>query len=200
LTEFHAALVTLTTTLYDDFSHTEFSMQATQDTKTLVKQTIRKFQDKARQHYQLDFPDAEIDFSLRGRCAGQAQLTASGKTRLRINLQLLNENLDDFLRQTIPHEIAHLVVLWQTRKARKKPKPHGPEWQRVMRDCFELKPIRCHSYQTKPARVVPRPYLYRCNCQQHMMTSIMHKRLTKKFQALCKQCRKPLKFIAVEQP
>lgn len=174
-------------------------MQVTQDIKTLAKQAVRKCQDKVRQHYQLDLPDAEIDFSLRGRCAGQAQLSAAGQARLRINLQLLKENLDDFLHQTIPHEIAHLVVLWQNRKTRKRPKPHGPEWQRVMQDCFELMPTRCHSYQTTPARVVPRSYTYRCNCQQHMLTSIMHKRLTKKFQAFCKQCRSPLTFIAKQK-
>ena len=173
-------------------------MQATQDIKTIAKRAIRNFQDQARQHYQLDFPDAEIDFSLRGRCAGQAQLTSAGKTRLRINLQLLKENLDDFLHQTIPHEIAHLVVLWKTRKSRKKPRPHGLEWQRVMQECFNIEPTRCHSYRTTPARVVPRPYHYRCHCQKHMLTSIMHNRLSNKVQARCKKCKTPLRFVAKE--
>ena len=174
-------------------------MSSTQDIIILAKQKILHFQDKARNYYRLDFPDAEVDFSLRGRCAGQAQITPDGKTRLRINLQLLQENQDDFLSQTIPHEIAHLVVLWKARKKRKRPNPHGPEWRQVMRNCFQLRPVRCHSYQTTPARVVTRPYIYRCSCQQHFLTAIMHKRLAKKLQALCKQCRQPLRFISIQE-
>ena len=157
---------------------------------------IRQAEKQARRFYGINLPEAAIDFSLRGRCAGQARVDRGGETCLRINQQLLAENLDDFLRNTIPHEVAHLVVNWQARKKRQRPRPHGPEWQAVMRQCYGLKALRCHSYQTTPARVVPRAFLYSCNCSEHRLTSIMHNRILRSYRALCRSCKSPLTFVA----
>ncbi len=157
--------------------------------------TVRQAETCARNFYGIKLPDAVIDFSLRGRCAGQARVERNGETCLRINQQLLAENLDDFLSKTIPHEVAHLIVNWQARKKRQRPRPHGPEWQAVMQNCFNLEPKRCHSYQTTPARIVPRPFLYSCNCREHLLTSIMHNKISRSYQALCKACKTPLSFV-----
>ena len=157
---------------------------------------IRQAEKQARRFYGINLPEAAIDFSLRGRCAGQARVDRNGETCLRINQQLLAENLDDFLSNTIPHEVAHLVVNWQARKKRQRPRPHGPEWQAVMRQCYGLKALRCHSYQTTPARVVPRAFLYSCNCSEHRLTSIMHNRISRSYRALCRSCKSPLTFVA----
>ena len=156
---------------------------------------VRHAERRARIFYAIKLPEASIDFSLRGRCAGQAIVERTGATCLRINLQLLRENLDDYLSQTIPHEVSHLVVNWQARKKRLKPRPHGTEWQTFMRDCFGLEATRCHSYQTTPARIVPRPFLYACSCREHRLTSIMHNKIGLSYQALCKACRTPLQFV-----
>jgi len=161
---------------------------------------VRRAERRARDFYALKLPEASIDFSLRGRCAGQAIVERKGATCLRINLPLLRENLDDYLSQTIPHEVSHLVVNWQARKKRLKPRPHGIEWQSVMRDCFGLEAKRCHSYQTTPARVVPRPFLYACRCREHLLTSIMHNKIGLSYQALCKACRTPLQFVDRQKP
>jgi SprT protein len=161
----------------------------------LAEKAIRNAEGRARHFYGLSLPEATIDFSLRGRCAGQARVSKNGSTNLRINSQLLVENLEDFLHTTIPHEVAHLVVNWRARKKRLRPRPHGPEWQSVMQDCFNLEAKRCHDYQTAPARVVPRPFLYACICREHHLTSIMHKRLSNNHQALCKTCRTPVMFL-----
>lgn len=164
-----------------------------------AEEAVRQAEARARSFYAIEFPDAEVDFSLRGRCAGQARVTRSGKTCLRINPVLLKENLDDFLTHTIPHEVAHLVVNWQSRNKRQRPRPHGPEWQAVMQSCFGLEPRRCHNYRTTPARVVPRSFLYSCSCRDHLLTSIMHNKISRSYQALCKVCRTPLKFIAQQE-
>lgn len=160
---------------------------------------VRKAENRARIFYGIKLPDANIDFSLRGRCAGQAKVDIIGETSLRINQQLLAENREDFLTNTIPHEVAHLVVNWQSGKNRQRPRPHGPEWRSVMRNCFGLEPRRCHNYQTSPARIVPRAFLYSCNCREHHLTSIMHNKITHSYQALCKACRTPLKFITQQK-
>ena len=156
---------------------------------------VRRAEKRARKFYAIKLPEASIDFSLRGRCAGQAIVERTGSTHLRINLKLLGENLDDYLSQTIPHEVSHLVVNWQARNKRLKPRPHGTEWQTFMRDCFGLEATRCHSYQTTPARIVPRPFLYACSCREHRLTSIMHNKIGLSYQALCKACRTPLQFV-----
>lgn len=161
--------------------------------------TVRQAEACARDFYAIKLPSAVIDFSLRGRCAGQAQVKHNGQTCLRINQQLLVENHRDYLSQTIPHEVSHLVVNWQARGKHRKPRPHGPEWQTVMQECFGLEPLRCHNYQTTPARIVPRPFLYCCNCREHLLTSIMHNRISRSYQAFCKACRTPLKFVARQE-
>jgi SprT protein len=174
-----------------------------QDHRELEQQAetaVRCAEMHACAFYGIDLPTASIDFSLRGRCAGQACIARNGQVSLRINRQLLAENLDDFLNQTIPHEVAHLVVNWPYRKKRQRPQPHGLEWQAVMQNCFGLEPKRCHSYQTTPARIVPRLFLYRCNCREHKLTSIMHNKIHRSVHALCKACKTPLKFMNRQQP
>lgn len=161
-----------------------------------VEAVVRQAEECARAFYGIKLPQATLDFSLRGRCAGQASVDRSGSTFLRINRQLLVENRDDFLSHTLPHEVAHLVVHWLALKKRQRPRPHGTEWQAVMRDCFGLEPVRCHRYVTTPARVVPRNFLYACSCREHRLTSIMHNKISRYSQALCKVCGTPLQFIA----
>jgi SprT protein len=159
-----------------------------------AEQAVRRAEARARAHYAIDLPDAVIDLSLRGRCAGQARLERS-TTLLRFNLQLLSENRGDFLAVTIPHEVAHLVVLWRSRGSRRRPKPHGVEWQSVMRNCFGLVPQRCHDYATVAARVVPHCFIYRCSCREHHLTSIIHNRIRRGPGALCRSCHTLLVFI-----
>lgn len=168
------------------------------DIIALATTTVREAEERARRAYRIDLPHAELDFSLRGRCAGQARVAANGQTSIRLNRSLLQDNLDDFLAQTIPHEVAHLVVNWQARRHRQRPRPHGVEWQSVMRDCFGLSPERCHSYRTTAARVVPRNYLYRCECRDHHLTRIMHNKIQRRARALCKTCMSPLTFLVKE--
>lgn len=166
--------------------------QSPPELEQLAENSVRQAEQRARDFYRLALPPASIDFSLRGHCAAQARVDRRGKSWLRLNRQLLTENLDDFLTTTIPHEVAHLVVNWQLYKNRQRPQPHGAQWQRVMRDCFGLNPVRCHSYQTTPARVVTRPFLYSCDCQQHRLTRTMHNRINKAGGALCKRCKSHL--------
>lgn len=174
--------------------------QESTELRQQVETAVRKAEQRARDFYRLDLPDAMIDFSLRGRCAGQARVDRHGETRLRINQQLLAENLENFLVETIPHEVAHLVVNWQARNKSQRPRPHGPEWQAVMQSCYNLPPKRCHSYQTTLARVVPRPFLYNCHCREHRLTSIMHSRISRSYKALCKACKTPIRFVTKENP
>jgi SprT protein len=168
--------------------------------RQLAESAVRDAEIRVRCFYGVDLPEATIDFSLRGRCAGQARVTRDGRTGLRFNRQLLAENRADFLKNTIPHEVAHLLVVWQARNKRQRPRPHGLEWQAVMHDCFGLEASRCHRYRTTPARIVPRPFLYSCACREHHLTGIMHNRISRTYQVLCKSCKTPIRFIARQGP
>jgi SprT protein len=96
-----------------------------------------------------------IDYDLRGNTSGHAD-----SSHISINLDyLLDERYqEDFLNETLPHEVAHVVQcqVWPTSKS------HGNEWKLIMRWLGKA-PDRCHEYEPKPARKTKK-YLYRCPC------------------------------------
>ena len=158
-----------------------------------VEHRVLHFLDIAEHHYGMTFDCPTIVVRRMGTRGGTYH---HNKNLLTFNIDLMRENPEHYWNDTIPHEVAHLVVNWQARKQRQRPRPHGPEWQLVMQSCYGLQALRCHSYQTRPARCIPRNFLYRCHCREHRLTSIMHKKLSKHYQALCKSCRTQLKFVA----
>jgi len=73
----------------------------------LLKQRVETCYQQAEAFFKRPFPRPEVSFKLRGQKAGVAHLH---ENLLRFNLQLYRENQDDFLRQTVAHEVAHLVA------------------------------------------------------------------------------------------
>ena len=53
------------------------------------------------------FERPRVDLDLRGQKAGVAYL---GRNLLRFNAQMYRDHSDDFLLQTVPHEVAHLIA------------------------------------------------------------------------------------------
>lgn len=90
-------------------------------------------------------PAPTLSFDLRGTTAGQAFPT---EHHIRLNGQLLNENTEHFIEQTLGHEWAHLAA---QHLYGNKIRPHGNEWKQVMRN-LGLDPARCHTYTTQRAR------------------------------------------------
>lgn len=129
-------------------------------------------------------PFPEVVYDLKGHTAGMAN-----SHRIRLNLSLLNDPRyrEDMLKQTIPHEAAHVVVsqLWP------KEPGHGAKWQRAMY-ALGLNPTRCHQYETKAARNrkrMSRPYVYKCACREHHATQIIHRRIQQEGQVrTCRIC------------
>lgn len=63
----------------------------------------------ARSYYGLEIPRIESRFDLRGRTAGM--FCWRGKLQyFRFNKKMLEENIDEFLTQVTPHEVAHYVT------------------------------------------------------------------------------------------
>lgn len=148
---------------------------------------------QAEAHFSRRFDRPEVSFRLRGQKAGVAHL---GQNLLRFNAQLYRENREDFLRQTVAHEVAHLIAhALYGRHIR----PHGVQWQALMREVFDLQPARCHAYPV--ARRRQRSYIYLCACPQREFpfTPQRHALVQRGRGYLCKSCRQPLRFSGRQQ-
>ena len=62
----------------------------------------------AEDFFKRSFPRPEVSFKLRGQKAGVAHLQ---ENLLRFNPKLYAENREHFLKQTVAHEVAHLVEM-----------------------------------------------------------------------------------------
>lgn len=168
--------------------------------KKAIREKVTECLNRACRNYGISQYRPDIDFSLKGAVAGQCRVTYCKETkkivnaRLRFNLPVAIENQDHFLSQTVPHEVAHLVVflkMWRKREV-----PHGREWQKIMEMCFGLQADRCHSYNIKGhVKRWPRPFIYRCGCRDFSLTTLMHNRIQGGSRRACPMCNKELIFI-----
>ncbi|QFU00591.1 hypothetical protein FIU83_02930 [Halomonas sp. THAF5a] len=135
-------------------------------------------------------PRPRVWLDLRGRSAGQAHF---GRGGLRFNPVLLDENRLAFLVEVVPHEMAHWLVhhLEDGPRAR----PHGREWQTVMRRLFGLAPRTTHRFDT--GRASPAPYRYRCACREHGFTARRHALARRGSRYRCRQCAQTLVYCGL---
>ena len=147
----------------------------------------------AEQHFGRPFARPQVSLQLRGQRAGVAHLQ---ENRLRFNLQLYRENQQDFLHQTVAHEVAHLLAHQLYGRGIR---PHGREWQELMRGVYQLEPARCHQYQV-PARR-SRSYIYVCACpeREFAFTPQRHALVRQGRGYLCRACRQPLTFTGEQR-
>ncbi|QNR43396.1 SprT family zinc-dependent metalloprotease [Pseudomonas syringae] len=143
---------------------------------------------QAEAFFKRTFKRPVVSFQLRGQKAGVAHLH---ENLLRFNPQLYKENAEDFLRQTVPHEVAHLIA---HQLFGGSIQPHGEEWQLIMRGVYELPPNRCHTYAITRRSVIR--YIYRCPCpdSDFPFTAQRHGMVRKGRRYLCRRCREPLVF------
>lgn len=157
-----------------------------------AERRTRELLEQAAHHFSATLPAVEIRFDLKGRSAGMVRFSPTGRPVVRYNEVLLAENREHFINQTIPHEVAHVVVMsLYGRKAR----PHGREWRSVM-GLFGAEPARCHQYDT--SRSVARHhvrYPYRCGCREHQLTAIRRRRMAAGQQYYCRGCGEPLQPV-----
>ncbi|MCB8888036.1 SprT-like domain-containing protein [Vreelandella malpeensis] len=133
-------------------------------------------------------PAPRVWFDLKGAGAGQAHL---GRGGLRFNPVLLADNRAAFFDEVIPHEMAHWLVFHLDGGTRLK--PHGREWQTVMRELFGLVPRVTHRFDI--AQSQRRPYRYRCDCREHLFTAQRHAQGARGRRYRCRQCGQALRFI-----
>lgn len=147
----------------------------------------------AEQFFNRRFRRPEVNFKLRGQKAGVAHLQ---QNLLRFNEQLYRENTEHFLRQTVAHEVAHLVA---HQMFGSRIQPHGEEWQLIMRGVYELPPDRCHTYAVR--RRAGTRYVYRCSCvdQDFDFTAQRHALAAKGRRYYCRRCKTTLSFTGEQR-
>lgn len=137
-------------------------------------------------------PRPRVWFDLRGASAGQAHL---GRGGLRFNLILLRDNRSAYFDEVIPHEMAHWLVFHLQDGQRLK--PHGREWQAVMRNLFGVAPHVTHRFDVHKAQ--PAPYAYRCDCRTHRLTPRRHALVVKGRRYRCRHCQQTLVYMMREE-
>ena len=163
------------------------------DVKTLVENRFNECYAIAKAKG-YDLPKIEIDWSLKGMVAGMF-CTQFARRFFKVNLTLAKDNLEDYLKQTVPHEFSHYIVRAVAAKnIFGRPKPHGREWKNVMIRVFGLDPKRCHSYDVSVRRGCR--FEYKCACQSFKLGPTRHRRLQRNPQYYkCKNCRGYLTFV-----
>jgi SprT protein len=152
--------------------------------------------EHAKTWYRRPLPQVEIRFDLRGTSAGQARLTGRDTAVIRYNPAILARHPEEFIVQTVAHEVAHVVAfaIFGLRI-----RPHGAEWQGIMQR-FGAEPRRCHAYDVSRLRARSiRHYPYWCGCGRCEISSIRHNRIrTRGIVYLCRRCRQPLRPDALQ--
>lgn len=159
-------------------------------TNQLIKQlqlALEECYRKAERFFNCNFKRPQVQFDLKGYNAGTA---TPQKNLLRFNAELFVNNQQHFLQQTVPHEVAHLVAYQLYGLAIK---PHGKEWQQIMRQVYQLPAERCHHYQV--ARKQTTYYRYQCPCDaEHLLTIRRHNSIKKGVKYICKKCKGVLSY------
>jgi len=148
--------------------------------KTLVRTRVEECFQIAERAYNRTIKRPSVIFKKRGNAAGTANY---GRWELNFNMVLLNENVEHFVKQTVAHEVAHLVdqAVYETHShVYGKRSPHGRNWKKVMM-VLGVPAERCHSYDVSNAAVSRRKsptYTYHCTgCKRDLqMGAIRHKK------------------------
>lgn len=165
---------------------------------------IKKLENIAKEVYGVAPKIKEIKFTKRGKSAGECAFYHSSSYEpldsirgsysfvINFNKTLLNENKEEFLKVTVPHEYAHAVaqVVYGTFA-------HDSYWRAVMNTFGIPNASRTHNYKTTPVRVVKRKFQYTCDCgRDWRLTAIRHNRIVKGTRTYsCPNCRSTLHFI-----
>ena len=171
-------------TVYSMSSHTVPQWNSQDPLQQRLFDKVEACYQIAEQHFDQTFPRPEIGFKLRGRSAGTAHLQLN---KLRFNPVLLTENQQAFIDEVVPHEICHLLCFQLFGRV----KPHGKEWQSLMRTLFSLVPRTTHAFDTSSLSAAQIDYL--CGCGPIKLSIRRHNKVRRgQTQYRCKRCQQIL--------
>lgn len=170
--------------------------------RTIAAEEVAKACRNANVLYGFDV-EPVVDWKLRGLAAGRAYYSGF---RISLN-EHIARNEGEAFRQTVGHEVAHLVTYWRHMKSERGrlrypcPAAHGWEWKSVML-ALGYRPDRCHSYASAARVRNVRRYAYVCRCgMPHSLTARAHGVQQAADEHLswagytCRRCRTRLQFV-----
>ncbi|NVK57868.1 MAG: SprT family zinc-dependent metalloprotease [Alteromonadaceae bacterium] len=153
--------------------------------KAILSLRLGELYAEANAYFKRNFPLPELTYRRSGRHAGTAFLQ---QNRINLNPVLLVHNRDAFIQDVLPHEVSHLLVYQLFGRV----KPHGKEWQSVMRDVFHCAPETRHDFDLAPLNL--RTAEYRCDCGPVALSIRRHNAVMRgQKQYKCRQCKQLLK-------
>lgn len=145
--------------------------------QALVVEKTRYFVARAEQIWQKKFPPLPIQFDLSGSSAGMYKVW--GKQHcVRYNPWIFAKYFDENIAGTVPHEVAHFVVDQIYRRS--SVKPHGIEWQRLMREFGANAEVTFNLDLSGIPQRKQRRHSYHCACREHMLSSTRHNRVSRR--------------------
>lgn len=158
--------------------------------KKYIEDTVKETIKKAGKFYNIKFENIPINFDLKGKCAGQFRFIrgfSDPKTMyFRFNMPMAESVGKKEYKQTIIHETAHYIARYMAGGSYIK--PHGKEWKGVM-SALGVEAKRCHDYQVPASSRTMRYFDYKCDCQTHSVSAIIHNRMQKGQKRFCKKCK-----------
>lgn len=148
----------------------------------------------AKHKYGLSLPRPQVTYNLSGRCAGRAYYWL---WKIEINTEILKNNEEDYLRNTVPHEFAHLLT---DQLYGENVKPHGREWKNVMRamSIIGVNDVYArHNYDTSSLDVRrKRRYIYTCSCNKEIVIGpTRHRRHQETGRYFCRKCGDTIQYV-----
>lgn len=161
------------------------------DIKNQVNAQITNTLEQAKVLFGYNEPFPVVNYDVRGTCAGKAWVT---KNTIGFNSILLTENVEQFLKRTVVHEMAHVIAY-----KRYGSRGHDNTWKNVMIR-LGADPSRCHSYDVSNARVknanASTTYTYKCACCEREVTQTRHNKILKGATYTCRTCRQRITFVS----
>lgn len=152
----------------------------------MASRCIDQCVERVKESLNVDIRSPSLSLKQRGKIAGSARLQSN---EIRLNPILFKDNIDAFINVVIPHEVAHIAVYQLFGRV----KPHGREWQSVMRNVFDLPADVTHRLNTD--KVSGRTYPYACDCGQVDLSIRRHNKVIRRQQQyVCRTCGVTLTF------
>ncbi len=165
-----------------------------EDIQHEIVSQVADYIERSQHIFKKTFKPVEVLFDLTGRSAGMYKVYR-GSQVIRFNPYHFAKYLDENIKETIPHEVAHYITdkVYGLRNIR----PHGKEWQSLMLR-YGVEPKRTFSYSLEgiPTRM-QRRFQYVCDCMQFEITTRRHNTIQQgKAEYSCRQCGGKIKYLS----
>jgi SprT protein len=125
----------------------------------------------------------DVKFSMNGRLTSTAGRAFLEEGRLEFSKVLYIQNVEKFLEDTVPHELAHIVAFRVFGD-----KGHGVHWKHIM-NFLGYDANRCHNYAVQ-RRSSAKTYSYTCGCKDkiHEVSAQRQAWINKGKRYCCEKC------------